>query len=77
MDLQLFGRVEPGDRVEQRQPGADRPLGVVFVRLGISEIDQHAVAHVFGDEPGKAANSLGNDAMIGADHLAQILRIEP
>ena len=36
-----------------RQPGPDRQLGIVLIRLRIAEIDQHAVAHVLGDKAGE------------------------
>ena len=65
------------DRADQLQPGPNRPFRVVLMRLRIAEIDEHAVAHVFGDEPVVAANHLGDPAMIGADHFAQVLGIEP
>jgi len=67
---------EPADRVDNRKPGASRALGVVLMRLGIAEINQHAVAHILGDKPTKAADGLGDAAMVGADDLAQILGIE-
>src|SRR5215471_19212640 len=38
----LYG--EPADRVDHREPGTDRPLGVILMRLGIAEINEHAVA---------------------------------
>ena len=37
-------------RLDDREPGLHGALGVVFVRLRIAEIGEHAVAHVFGDE---------------------------
>ena len=55
------------DRLDHRQPGAHRPLGIVLVRLRIAEIDQHAVAHVFGDKAVEAADGVGDSAVIGAD----------
>ena len=67
---------EPADRVDDREPGAGRALGVVLMRLGIAEIDQHAVAHILGDKTAKAADGVGDAAMVGADDLAQILGIE-
>jgi hypothetical protein len=67
---------KPADRVDDRQPGAGRALGVVLVRLGIAEIDQHAVAHILGDKAAKAADGVGDTAMVGADDLAQILGIK-
>src|SRR5271156_3063846 len=44
---------EPADRVDYRQPGASRALGIVLVRLRVAEINQHAVAHIFGDKAAK------------------------
>jgi len=67
---------EPTDRVDDREPGAGRALGIVLMRLGIAKIDQHAVAHIFGDKTAKAADGVGHTAMVGADNLAQILGIE-
>jgi hypothetical protein len=37
---------ELADRVDYRQPGPGRPLGVVLMRLGIAEINEHAIAHI-------------------------------
>ena len=39
-----------------RQPGADRPLGIILVGLRVAEIDQHPVAHVLGDKAVEAAD---------------------
>jgi hypothetical protein len=55
--------------------GAGRALGIVLIRLGISEINQHAVAHILGDKTAKAADGVGHAAMVGADDLAQVLGI--
>ena len=79
MPIRTFQRLlygEPADRVDDREPGAGRALGVVLVRLGIAEINEHAVAHVFGDKTAKAADGVGDAAVVGADDLAQILGIE-
>ena len=43
----------------ERQPGPDRPLGVVLVRLRPAEIGEHAVAHVLGDVAAPALDHLG------------------
>jgi hypothetical protein len=75
-NVQRLGRGDPADRVDDREPGASRALGIVFVRLGIAEINQHAIAHILGDKTAKAADGVGHAAMVGADDLAQILRIE-
>jgi hypothetical protein len=46
------------------------------MRLGIAEIDQHAIAHILGDKAAKASDGVGDAAMVGADDLAQILGVE-
>ena len=64
------------NRRDHREPGAHRSLGIVLMGLRIAEIDQHPVAHVFRDKAVKAADRIGDRAVIGADELAQILGIE-
>ena len=70
-------RVEPGHLLHELQRRAHRALGIVLVGPRIAEISQHPVAHVLGDKAAAAPDHLGNAAMIGADHRAQILRVEP
>jgi hypothetical protein len=74
--LQSLGKVEAGDRRYDRKPGPHRPLGVVFMRLGVAEINQDPVAHIFGDKTFEAGDGIGDGAMIRPDDLAQIFRIE-
>jgi len=40
------------------------------MRFRIAEIDQHAIAYVFGDKSGEAGDRVGHAAVIGADNLA-------
>src|SRR5438309_8928272 len=47
------------------------------MRSRISEIDQYAVAHVFGDKAIEAGDGFTHRAVISADDLAHILGIEP
>ena len=54
------GVFELAHSFDQLQPGPHRPLGVVLMGLRIAEIDQHAVAHVFRDEPAEALHGLGD-----------------
>ena len=75
-DLRDIGVTAVGHRRDQCQTGADRPLGVVFMCPGISEIGQHAVAHVFRDESIEPCNDLGDGTMVGANDVAQILGVE-
>src|SRR5215472_14255644 len=59
------------------EPGPHPPLGVVLMRPRIAEIDQHPIAHEFGDKPVIARDNAGNRVLIGADLLPQFLGIEP
>jgi hypothetical protein len=75
--LQFDGpHIEAADRVDDTQPRPDRPLGIVLMRSWVAEIDQHAVAHVLGDETVESGYHLGNRTVIRADDLAQIFGIE-
>jgi hypothetical protein len=69
--------VELPDVVSQLQPRPDRALGVVLVRLGPTEIGEHAVAHVLGDVAAPALDHLGAGAMIRSDHLPHVFGVEP
>jgi len=69
--------IEAADRVDDTQPGANRPLRIVFMRLWVAEIDQHAVAHVFGNKPVERGDSFADRAVIGGDYLAQVFGVEP
>jgi hypothetical protein len=63
-------------RVTEDERSPHSALGVVFVRARIAEINENAVAHVFGDKTAVTLDSRGAAAMIGADDVAQILGIE-
>jgi hypothetical protein len=65
------------NRGHQFEPGHDGALGFALMRLRIAEIDEHPVAHVFCDKPAETVDRFADGAMISADHLAQILGIEP
>jgi hypothetical protein len=47
------------------------------MRLWVTEIDQHAVAHVLGDKAVEAPDDIDHGAMVSGDDVAQILGIEP
>src|SRR4029077_18574789 len=61
----------------ERQAGPHGSLGVIFVRLWVAEIDQHAVAHVLGDKAIEMGDRFGDATVIPADHLAHVLWIKP
>jgi hypothetical protein len=75
MELDGFD-VEAADRVDDTQPCSHRPLGIVLMRSGVAEIDEHAVAHVLGDKAVEPGDDRGGRTMICGDDLAQILGIE-
>ena len=62
--------------LDDPQPGPHRPLGIIFVRQGVAEVDQEAIAEVLGDMPLKAGDHLGAGVLIGPHHLAQLFRVE-
>ena len=76
-DARLQGRV--GLQVtysrDQLQPRAHGPLGVVFMGLGVPEVDEDAIAHVLRDEPAEATHGLCDALLIGRNDLAQVLRV--
>ena len=59
-----------------RERGADGALRVVFVRLGIPEVDEHAVAEILRDVALEALHGAGADALINRDQIAQIFGID-
>jgi hypothetical protein len=73
--LQWSGCLQCTDRCDQLQPGAHRPLGIIFVRLRIAKVDQYAVAHVLRYESAEATHGLGNAFLIGRNDLAEVLRV--
>ena len=69
--------IEATDGVDGTQPRPDGAFGVVLMRLRVAEIDQHPVAHIFGDKAVEASDDIGYGMVISGDDLAQILGIEP
>jgi hypothetical protein len=72
-----FEQGQPGHGLHDREAGADGPFRIVLVRLGVAEEDQLAISQVAGHEATEPCDHLGNAAVIGPDHVAEILRIEP
>ena len=68
--------LERADRLDHRQRGTHRVAGVGLVRFRIAEIDQHAVAHVFGDKAVEAGDHAGRAFVVGGDDVAQVFRID-
>jgi hypothetical protein len=74
--LKRLNAAQLSNRFDECQSAPHRPLGVVFVRLRIAEIDEHAIAHVPGDEPAKPVECLCDAFVIRSDHRAEIFGIE-
>jgi hypothetical protein len=73
--LQRNGRLKCGHSLDQLQPCAYRPLGIVLVRLWVAEVHQHAVTHVLRYEAPEALHSLGDALLVGGDNLTEVLRV--
>jgi hypothetical protein len=67
-------RFERGYGGYQLKPGPHRPLGVIFMRLRVAEVDKDTIAHVLRYEPAEA-HGLGDAFLIGRYDLAQVLRV--
>jgi hypothetical protein len=76
LERRLGQEVEARDGVDQRQAAAHGTLRVILMRLGIAEIDQHAVADAARRDAAHALDHLDAAAMIGGHQLAQILGIK-
>jgi hypothetical protein len=59
--------IEATDSVDDTQPRPDCPLGIVLMRSRIAEINEDAVAHVFGDEAIEPGDDLRDGAVIRGD----------
>jgi hypothetical protein len=62
-------------RSYQFEPRAHGSLGVVFVGLGIPEVDQDPIAHVLRDEASEALHSFGYAFLVGRNHFAEVFRV--
>jgi hypothetical protein len=69
--------IKPTDGVDRAQPRSNGALGIVLMRPRVTEINEHAIAHVLGDRAVEPGDDLGDRTVIGGDDLAQILGIEP
>ena len=59
-----------------REPSTDRTFRIVFVCLGVAEVDQHPIAHVLRHKAVETGDGVRDRVVIGVDDVAQILGIE-
>jgi hypothetical protein len=64
-------------RIQNSQPGIDRPFRIVFMGIGISKVDQQPIAHVFGDIAIEPTNRLGTSVEKTSGHVLEVFRIHP
>ena len=66
---------EPAHCRDQFQSRSDRPFGVIFMGLWVTEVCEDAIAQISRHETIEAAHSLGHAFLIGRDDLAQVFRV--
>jgi hypothetical protein len=86
MDAQAHGQLYPplprqagielSQGLHHPEPGAHRPLGVIFVRHGVAEVDQQTIAEILRDIPVIAGDDSGAGVLIGPHYLTQVFRVE-
>ena len=70
-------RIQRRHIAQHLETGAHGALRIVLVGLGKAEVDEHAVAHVAGDEALVSLDGKATVVLELADELAQILGVEP
>ena len=75
-DARLRGHHHAGRAGDDLERAAGGTLGVVLVRLRITEVGEHAVAHVARDIAAVAGQHTGAEILPGACQAIEILRIE-
>jgi hypothetical protein len=63
-------------RFDQSQPGAHRPLGIVFMRLRPAEVGEHAVTQILGDVTFEPLDHGCGAVLVGAHDAAQVLGVD-
>ena len=66
-----------GHGPDQRQSRARRLLGITFMRMRVTEIGEHTVSHVAGDDSLVECDDLLDGGVVGPYHPPQVLGIEP
>ena len=68
--------IEFTDLGDEREPGANGAHGVVFVPVGVAEIDHGTVAEQQRDVAIEVPHGIGDALMVPADDLAEVFRVE-
>src|SRR5262245_33845886 len=80
MDTETHGQTDPGvsrqtgvqypNGLDHPEPGPHRPLRIIFMRQGVPEVDEEAIAQILRDMPLKAGNHVRASVVIGPHYLA-------
>jgi len=62
--------------LDDPQTSPDCPLGVIFMCLRITKVDQQAIPKQLGNVAVKALNDRGTGGLISADHVPQVFWIK-
>jgi len=65
------------DRVDDREPGASRALGIVLMRLPTAEINQHPIAHIIAARLEGLAEPGGICVSARGAHIAWEMAYQP
>jgi hypothetical protein len=58
------------------EPGPHGPLRIIFVRQGVAEVDEQAIAQILRDMPVKTGNHLDARRLIGAHDLPELFGVK-
>src|SRR4030095_14747541 len=65
-----------GDGTDNGESGSHRPLALIFMRLGPSEVGEHSVAPEVGDVPLEAIDLAYHCVLVNANNVTHLLRAE-
>jgi hypothetical protein len=72
----LQARIQRPHGLDDPEPAAHGPLGLVFMSLGIAEVHEQTIPKVLGNMPIKALDDLSTELLIGAYHFPEVFRIQ-
>ena len=78
LNLVIYGRrvFFLGNRIEDRETGTDRALGVIVMRLRIAEERHHPIAEILSDLAAELGDRFARGSMIRGQYFMPLLRIE-
>ena len=65
-----------GNAIDEREPRPHRPFGVVLMGLGIPEVDERTIAHVFGNKATIFADEIADACMVDLQQFLHIFRVK-